>query len=39
MRHRGERHTGQVYPVTLEAGEAGETVMRWTIPPYGFDDE
>lgn len=39
MRHRGERAAGQVYPVTLEADEAGEMVMRWTIPPYDFDDE
>ncbi|MEU1423615.1 hypothetical protein [Kitasatospora sp. NPDC005751] len=39
MRHRGERDAGQVYPVTLEADEAGEMVMRWTIPPYDFDDE
>ncbi|KQV14324.1 hypothetical protein ASE03_22930 [Kitasatospora sp. Root187] len=39
MRHRGERDAGQVYPVTLEADEAGETVMRWTIPPYDDEDE
>ncbi|MFJ8011002.1 hypothetical protein [Streptomyces sp. NPDC096339] len=39
MRHRGERVAGQVYPVTLEVDEAGEMVMRWAIPPYGFDDE
>ncbi|MER7757204.1 hypothetical protein [Kitasatospora sp. NPDC097643] len=42
IRHRGERAAGQVYPVTLEADEAdaaGGTVLRWTIPPYGFDDE
>ncbi|MEV5971933.1 hypothetical protein [Streptomyces sp. NPDC051921] len=39
MRHRGERDAGQVYPVTLEADEAGGMVMRWTIPPYDFDDE
>ncbi|MFE1347924.1 hypothetical protein [Streptomyces sp. NPDC058757] len=39
MRHRGERDAGQVYPVTLEANEAGEMVVRWTIPPYDFDDE
>jgi hypothetical protein len=39
MRHRGERAAGQVYPVTLEADEAGEMVMRWTIPPYDFDHE
>ncbi|MER6441273.1 hypothetical protein ABT275_33550 [Streptomyces sp. NPDC001185] len=39
IRHRGERDAGQVYPVTLEADEAGETVMRWTIPPHDFDDE
>lgn len=39
MRHRGERHADQVYPVTLEADEAGGTAMRWTIPPYDFDDE
>ncbi|MFF5390588.1 hypothetical protein ACFY5H_19940 [Streptomyces sp. NPDC013012] len=38
-RHRGERDAGQVYPVTLEAGETGETVMRWTIPPHAFDGE
>ncbi|MGW4825416.1 hypothetical protein ACWEP4_42730 [Streptomyces sp. NPDC004227] len=38
-RHRGERDAGQVYPVTLEADEAGRTVMRWTIPPYDFDGE
>ncbi|MGA5701846.1 hypothetical protein [Peterkaempfera bronchialis] len=39
IRHRGEREAGQVYPVTLEADEAGRTVMRWTIPPGDFDDE
>jgi hypothetical protein len=39
IRHRGERDAGQVYPVTLEADEAGEMVMRWTIPPYDFDNE
>jgi len=39
IRHHGERDAGQVYPLTLEADEAGERVMRWTIPPYDFDDE
>ncbi|KKZ71732.1 hypothetical protein VO63_22165 [Streptomyces showdoensis] len=39
IRHSGERAAGQTYPVTLAADEAGETVMRWTIPPYDFDDE
>ncbi|MFD0374611.1 hypothetical protein [Streptomyces sp. NPDC127112] len=39
MRHRGERAAGQVYPVTLEADEAGEMVLRWAIPPYDFEDE
>lgn len=39
IRHRGERDGGQVYPVTLEAGQAGEMVMRWTIPAFGFDAE
>jgi hypothetical protein len=39
IRHRGERGAGQVYPVTLEADEAGEVVVRWTIPPNDFDDE
>ncbi|MFJ4473165.1 hypothetical protein ACIP2X_37525 [Streptomyces sp. NPDC089424] len=39
MRHRGQRDASQVYPVTLEANEAGEMVMRWTIPPHDFDDE
>ncbi len=38
-RHRGERDAGQVYPVTIEADEAGGTVMRWTIPPYDSADE
>lgn len=33
MRHRGERLRGQVHPATLEPRE-GETVLRWTIPPY-----
>jgi hypothetical protein len=33
MRHRGERAYGQVCPATLEA-RAGNTVLRWTIPPY-----
>ncbi|MFB7669372.1 hypothetical protein ACFC1R_36600 [Kitasatospora sp. NPDC056138] len=33
MRHRGERAYGQVYPATLES-LAGESVLRWTIPPY-----
>ncbi|MFE1316683.1 hypothetical protein [Kitasatospora phosalacinea] len=39
MRHRGERDAGQVYPVTLEADGAGGTVMRWTVPPYDFDED
>ncbi|MFJ7065963.1 hypothetical protein [Streptomyces sp. NPDC101115] len=39
IRHRGERNAGQVYPVTLEPDEAGEMVMRWTIPPYEIDEE
>ncbi|MEU9176208.1 hypothetical protein AB0C90_05005 [Streptomyces sp. NPDC048550] len=39
IRHRGERDAGQVYPVTLEADKVGEMVMRWTIPPYDFDNE
>ncbi|QMU74377.1 hypothetical protein GXP74_39695 [Streptacidiphilus sp. P02-A3a] len=39
IRHHGEREAGQVYPVTLEADETGEMVMRWIIPPYDFDDE
>ncbi|WP_455352757.1 hypothetical protein [Streptomyces sp. SYSU K217416] len=39
IRHGGERDAGQVYPVTLEADREGEMVMRWTIPPYDFDDE
>ncbi|MGW1804945.1 hypothetical protein [Streptomyces sp. NPDC002078] len=34
IRHRGERDGGQVYPVTREADEADETVMRWTTPPH-----
>ncbi|MFF0445416.1 hypothetical protein ACFYT4_03165 [Streptomyces sp. NPDC004609] len=34
MRHRGERRSGHVYPVTLEASPGGGTVLRWTIPPY-----
>ncbi|WP_205650698.1 hypothetical protein [Actinoplanes solisilvae] len=34
VRHNGERAARQVYPVTLEAGEVGGTVLRWTIPPY-----
>ncbi len=34
MRHRGERRFGQVYPVTLQPGPEGQTMMRWTIPPY-----
>ncbi|MFJ3728815.1 hypothetical protein ACIPYQ_40490 [Streptomyces sp. NPDC090045] len=39
VRHHGERDAGQVYPVTLESDEAGEMVMRWTIPPHAFEDE
>jgi hypothetical protein len=39
MRHNGERAAGQVYPVTLEADETGEMLMRWTIPPYDLDAE
>ncbi|MFE4373180.1 hypothetical protein ACFRMN_34085 [Streptomyces sp. NPDC056835] len=39
IRHRGERDSGQVYPVALEADAAGGMVLRWTIPPYDFDDE
>ncbi|WP_406241629.1 hypothetical protein [Streptomyces anulatus] len=34
MRHRGERHFGQVYPVTLQPGPTGQITMRWTIPSY-----
>lgn len=37
IRHHGERRYGQVYPVTANAGESGETVLRWTIPPYDAD--
>lgn len=37
IRHRGERAAGQVYPVTLEADQAGGTVLRWTIPPHDVD--
>ncbi|MFE1415229.1 hypothetical protein ACFW6F_31200 [Streptomyces sp. NPDC058746] len=39
IRHRGEREASQVYPVTLEADEAGEMALRWAIPPYDFGDE
>ncbi|MGW1531578.1 hypothetical protein [Streptomyces aureus] len=39
MRHRGERDAGQVYPVSLEADEAGAVVLRWVIPPYGSPGE
>ncbi|WP_327064055.1 hypothetical protein OG196_04380 [Kitasatospora purpeofusca] len=39
MRYCGERDAGQVYPVTLEADTAGQTVMRWTVPPYDLDGE
>ncbi|MEV6976257.1 hypothetical protein [Kitasatospora sp. NPDC093806] len=39
IRHHGERDADQVYPVTLEADGAGEMVLRWTIPPYDFDEE
>ncbi|MFD3557995.1 hypothetical protein ACFWWA_38760 [Streptomyces goshikiensis] len=35
---QAQRAAGQVYPVTLEADKAGETVLRWAIPPYDFDD-
>ena len=31
--HRGERANGRVYPVTLEPGEEGKTMLRWTILP------
>ena len=31
--HHGERVAGRVYPVTLEPGYAGGTVLRWTILP------
>ncbi|GAA1618556.1 hypothetical protein [Actinoplanes couchii] len=33
MRHDGGREHGRVYPVTLAAGDSGETLLRWTIPP------
>lgn len=39
MRHRGDRAHGEAYPVTLDADEAREMVMRGTIPPYDFDHE
>ncbi|MFC5148888.1 hypothetical protein [Streptomyces aureoversilis] len=39
IRHHGERDAGQVYPVTLEADEAGEMVMRWSIPSYAVDGQ
>ncbi|MFI2431194.1 hypothetical protein [Streptomyces sp. NPDC018693] len=39
MRHAGGREDGEVYPVTLEPDGAGGTLLRWTIPPYGFDTE
>ncbi|MFG2976980.1 hypothetical protein ACGFYY_28830 [Streptomyces sp. NPDC048331] len=38
-RRGGDRAHGQAYPVTLDADEAGERVMRGTIPPYDFDHE
>lgn len=38
MRHRGERASGQVYPVTLEE-RAGEAVLCWTIPPHEEEAE
>jgi hypothetical protein len=31
--HNGERAHGRVYPVTLEPGEQGGTMLRWTILP------
>lgn len=31
--HDGERAHGRVYPVTLEPGEQGRTMLRWTILP------
>ena len=31
--HDGERVHGRVYPVTLEPGEQGRTMLRWTILP------
>ena len=34
IRHRGERPYGQVYPVALERSAVGETLLRWSIPPY-----
>jgi hypothetical protein len=33
MLHNGERAYGRVYPVTLEPGEQGGTMLRWTILP------
>ena len=32
--HDGERAHGRVYPVTLEPGEQGRTMLRWTILPH-----
>ncbi|MFE4397246.1 MULTISPECIES: hypothetical protein [Streptomycetaceae] len=39
VRHHGGRDWGQAFPVTLEADGAGGTVLRWTIPPYGEDED
>lgn len=33
MLHNGERAGGRVYPVTLEPGEQGGTMLRWTLLP------
>ncbi|MFE7189872.1 hypothetical protein [Kitasatospora sp. NPDC057541] len=34
VRHHGERDWGRVYPVTLDRGADGGTVLRWTIPEW-----
>ncbi|MFF7456748.1 hypothetical protein [Kitasatospora sp. NPDC008115] len=39
VRHHGERDWGRVYPVTLDRGADGGTVLRWSIPEWDEDED
>ncbi|MFF2656468.1 hypothetical protein ACFVUH_03805 [Kitasatospora sp. NPDC058032] len=38
VRHHGERDRGRVYPVTLDRGADGGTVLRWSIPEWAEEE-
>ncbi|MET8700190.1 hypothetical protein ABZW10_15175 [Kitasatospora sp. NPDC004723] len=38
VQHHGERDRGRVYPVTLDRGADGGTVLRWSIPEWAEEE-